>query len=79
MMKNITLTLDDVTYGLVEHKAITLDLSVSEVIAEHLRQWAVQEDVRDQARRSMSDLFNDQNWRFAVGTADDREQRNARA
>ena len=78
-MKNITLTLDDFTYGLVERKAFTLDLPVSEVIAEHLRHWAVEEDVTEQARRSMSSLFNEPNWRFAVGTADDREQRNARA
>ena len=77
-MKNITLTLDDVTYGLVEQKATALDTSVSQVIAEYVRQWTADEDGTEQARRSMSGLFAQPNWRFAIGTADDREQRNAR-
>ena len=78
-MKNVTLTLDDATYGLVERKAIALDASVSQVIAEFVRQWTADDDGTEQARRSMSDFFAQPNWRFAVGTADDREQRNARS
>lgn len=77
-MKNVTLTLDDATYGLVEQKAIALNASVDEVIAEFVRQWSA-EGSTEQVRRRMSDLFAQPDWRFAVGTADDREQRNARS
>ena len=79
VMKNITLTLDDATFGLVEQKAIALDTSVSGVIAEYLRQWTADEDATEQARRSMTALFSQPSWRFTVGTADGREQRNARS
>ncbi len=79
IMKNITLTLDDATYALVEQKAVASDTSVSRLIAEHLRQWSADEDATEHARRSMTALFARPDWRFAVGTADDREQRNARS
>jgi len=77
-MKNITLSLDDVTYQLVEHKAVATGTSVDQLILEHLQDWASHEERLQQARRDMSFLFQRPNWRFAVGTADDREQRNAR-
>ncbi len=78
LMKNILLSLDDVTYQRVEHKAVALGTSVDQMIAEHLQNWASQEDAMEQARRDMNALFARQDWRFAVGAADDREQRNAR-
>lgn len=77
-MKNITLSLDDVTYQLVEHKAVASGTSVDELILEHLQDWASHEERLQQARRDMSVLFQRANWRFAVGSADNREQRNAR-
>ena len=78
-MKNITLTLDEATYWMAEQKAVSLDTSVSQVVAEYLRQWTAGQDATVQARRRMAALFAQPNWRFAVGTADDREQRNARS
>jgi hypothetical protein len=78
-MKNITLTLDEATYRMAEQKAVSLDTSVSRVVAEYLRQWTAGEDATEQARRSMGVLFAQPNWQFAVGTADSREQRNARS
>ena len=79
IMKNITLILDDATYGLVEQKAMALDTSVSRVIADYLRQWTADEDTMEQARRNMTALFMQPNRGFTVGTADGREQRNARS
>ena len=78
IMKHITLTLDDTTYGQVERMAVALDTSVDQLIADHLRQWTVDENAAQQARRRMTALFAQPTWSFAVGTADDREQRNAR-
>jgi hypothetical protein len=36
-------------------------------------------DATEQARRHMTARFSQPNWEFAVGTPDDREQRNARS
>ena len=59
-------------------KASSLGTTVNTVVADYLRQWTVQEDVVQQARREMSARFAQPNWEFAVGVPDDREQRNAR-
>jgi hypothetical protein len=77
-MKNITLSLDEATYQRVEHQAVVLGTSVGEMIVAHLQNWALQEDGTEQARRDMNIFFARPDWRFAVGAADDREQRNAR-
>ena len=77
-MKSITLTLDDETHSKAERKADALQTSVSEVAADYLRHWAAEEVAVEQARRNLANLFTHPNWRFAVGTPDDRTLRNAR-
>jgi len=77
-MKNITLTIDDDILQRAEQKASRLDTSVSNVVAVYLGQWADAQDAVEEARRDMSVRFGQPSWHFAVGTADDREQRNAR-
>lgn len=76
-MKTITMDIDEVTLSRAEQKAAALDTSVSEVVSEYLRQWADEGEVR-QARAAMMERFAKPNWQFAVGTPDDRGQRNAR-
>ena len=77
-MKNITLTLDENTYLQAEQKAVALHTSVSEVAADYLRQWASEGATVEQSRQHMATMFAQPNWRFAVGTPDDRTLRNAR-
>ncbi len=77
-MKNITLTLDDSTFSKAEQKVVALHTSVSEVAADYVRQWASEGATVEQARQPMATMFARPNWRFAVGTPDDRTQRNAR-
>ncbi len=77
-MKTITMDIDEVTLSRAEKKAAALDTSVSEVVSEYLRQWADEGEVRE-ARAAMMERFAKPNWQFAVGTPDDRGQRNARA
>ncbi len=77
-MKNITLALDDKTYRQAEEKAVALHTSVSEVAADYLRQWASEGATAEQARQHMAAMFAQPNWRFGVGTPDDRTLRNAR-
>lgn len=77
-MKNITLSIDDETYSKAEQKAGALKTSVSEVAADYLRHWAADSVAMEHARRHLATLFAQPNWRFAVGTPDDRTLRNAR-
>ena len=77
-MKNITLSLDDEVYSKAEEKAVALHTSVSEVAVDYLRNWASQDASVEQARQRMATMFAQPNWRFAVGTPDDRTLRNAR-
>ena len=77
-MKNITLSLEDDIYSQAEVKAVALHTSVSEVAVDYLRLWAAQNSSVEQARQHMAAMFAQPNWRFAVGTADDRTLRNAR-
>jgi hypothetical protein len=76
-MKTITMDIDEVTLSRAEQKAAALDTSVNKVVSEYLRQWADEGEIR-QARAAMTERFAKPNWQFAVGTSDDREQRNAR-
>ena len=76
-MKTITMDIDEATLSRAEQKAAALDTSVSEVVTEYLRQWADEGEIR-QARAAMKERFAAPNWRFAVGAADDRGERNAR-
>ena len=77
-MKNITLSLEDDVYLKAKVKAVALQTSVSEVAVDYLRHWASQNASVEQARQQMAAMFAQPNWRFAVGTADDRTLRNAR-
>lgn len=77
-MKNITLTLDEDIYSKAEEKAVALHMSVSEVAVDYLRRWASEDANVEQARKHMATKFAQPNWRFAVGTPDDRTLRNAR-
>ena len=77
-MKIITMSIDEETLSRAEQKAAALETSVSEVVVGYLRQWADQEGIQ-QARSAMMERFAKPQWNFAVGTPDDREQRNARA
>ncbi len=76
-MTTITMNIDETTLSRAEQKAASLDTSVGEIVSEFLREWADDNDVR-QARAAMTERFAKPNWQFAVGTPDDREQRNAR-
>lgn len=76
-MKTITMTIDDDTFARAELKAEALETSVNEVVAAYLRHWA-EADGAQQARAAMAARFARPDWQFAVGTPDDREQRNAR-
>jgi hypothetical protein len=76
-MKTVTLTIDEETFSRAEQKAASLQTSVSKVVAEYLQKWAVGSAI-DQARTAMSNRFANPDWQFAVGAADNREQRNAR-
>jgi len=77
-MKNIMLSLDDDVYSKAEEKAVALRKSVSEVAVDYLRHWAFGDASVEQARQHMAAMFAQPNWRFAVGTLDDRTLRNAR-
>jgi len=77
-MKNITLTLDDTTFSKAEQKAVALHTSVSEAAMDYLRRWTSEGASVEQARQHMATMFARPNWRFAVGTPDDRTLRNAR-
>ena len=77
-MKNVTLTLDDDIYSKADAKADALQTSVSEVAVDYLRRWASEGASVEQARQHMATMFAQPNWRFAVGTPDDRTLRNAR-
>ena len=76
-MKNITVDIDDATYIKAERKALGLAMSLPQVVTNYLRDWAEEEAI-EESRRLMTARFARPNWEFAVGTADDREQRNAR-
>lgn len=78
-MKNITLEIDDATYVKAERKALGLAMSLPQVVTNYLRDWAAEEEAIEESRRLMTARFARPNWEFAVGTPDDREQRNARA
>ena len=70
------MSIDEETLSRAEHKAAALATSVSQVVVEYLRQWA-DENAVQQARTAMTERFAQPAWRFAVGTRDDRVQRNA--
>ncbi|MCE9555721.1 MAG: hypothetical protein K8T91_20425 [Planctomycetes bacterium] len=78
MMKTITMSIDDATLSKAQQKAAALDTSISDVVSAYLRFWAEKEDAQ-QASQAMKERFGQANWRFAVGTPDTREQRNARS
>ena len=77
-MKNITLDIDDATYIKAERKALGLAMSLPQVVTNYLRDWAEEEAI-EESRSLMTARFARPNWEFAVGSPDDREQRNARA
>ena len=76
-MKIISVSIDEETWSKAEEKASALETSVNAVVVEYLRRWA-NGDAIQQARESMTKCFAQPTWKFAVGTRDDREQRNAR-
>ena len=77
-MKTISVSIDEETWSKAEQKASALETSVNVVVVEYLRRWA-NGDAIQQAREAMTARFARPTWKFAVGTPDDREQRNARA
>jgi hypothetical protein len=76
-MKTVSVSIDEETWSKAEEKASSLETSVDAVVAEYLRRWA-NGDAIEQAREAMTKRFAQPTWTFAVGTPDDREQRNAR-
>lgn len=76
-MKTISMSIDEDTWSKAEHKAAALETSVSAVVVAYLRQWA-DGDAIHHARHAMIERFAQPSWQFAVGTPDDRGQRNAR-
>jgi hypothetical protein len=77
-MKTIALTLDDDVYRRAEQKAEALRTSISQVAADYVRVWAVDDVSQEDARRRMIARFAQPDWQFGVGQPDDRTQRNAR-
>jgi hypothetical protein len=77
-MKTISVTLDDDVYQRAEHKAEALQTSVSQVAAEYVSRWAAEDDLLTEARSQMTARFAQPDWQFAVGSADNRAQRNTR-
>jgi hypothetical protein len=77
-MKTITVNIDEETWSRAQQKAVALETSVSQVVVEYLRQWA-NGDAIQRARNAMTERFAQPGSRFAIGTPDDREQRNARS
>lgn len=78
MMRTISIDLDDDLYVEAERKASALQKSVGDVVADYLRHWAAETPSLEEARQALKERFARQDWEFAVGTPDDREQRNAR-
>jgi hypothetical protein len=76
-MKTITMSIDEETLSKAEQKSAALATSISEVVADYLRRWTDNEGIQ-QARTVMAKRFAKPDWQFALGTPDDREQRNAR-
>lgn len=76
-MKTITMYIDEAILSRAEQKAAAMDTSVDDVVTEYLRQWAAADTVA-QSRSAMTERFAQPDWTFAVGTPDNREQRNAR-
>jgi hypothetical protein len=77
-MKTIDVPIDDETYSRAQGKALALSTSLPDVVANYLRQWTGGEERREEARRTMSQLFAQPDWQFGVGTRDTREERNGR-
>ena len=76
-MKTITMTIEESILSKAEQKAAALETSVDAVVSEYLRKWTDEDEVR-QGREAMMEHFGKRDWKFTVGTPDDREQRNAR-
>lgn len=72
-----TIDVDDEIYVQAERKAHAQDKSVSEVVADYLRQWIRQDEIAA-AQAAMRKRFANPDWQFAVGELESREQRNAR-
>ena len=77
-MRAVPLDIDDEVYAQAEQKARALSTSVSDVVADYLRQWVNGPDKRSQAREWMRERFANPDWKFAVGELESREARNAR-
>ena len=80
-MRILEIEVDDSVLEKAEQKAQSLATSVSNVVANYLETWtadAAQQDRLHQARQELKARFAKQDWQFAVGTPDTREQRNAR-
>ena len=75
-MKDVTVSIDEGVLLRAEEPAASLETSVSDVVAEYLRQWTSDHNVNE-ARRVMSENFSQPNWSCGVGTPDTREQRSA--
>jgi hypothetical protein len=80
-MRILEVEVDEAVLDKAEQKAQALDTSVSNVVATYLETWAAdaaQQDRLQQARQELKARFARRDWQFAVGTPDNREQRNAR-
>jgi hypothetical protein len=76
-MRTIMVPVDDDTYLNAETRARALGKSVSDVVANYLREW-VSDDAIQQARESLKARFAKPDWQFSIGNHDDREQPNVR-
>lgn len=77
-MKTISVDIDNTTWSKAEQKAEALATSLDRVVTDYLRSWAGDQSAVELSRRAMRMRFAQPACKFAVGTPDSREQRNAR-
>lgn len=77
-MQTIAVPLEDAVYAKAQQKALALETSVPEVVANYLRSWTSDTAALSEAHETLRARFAKRDWDFAVGTPDDRSQRNAR-
>jgi hypothetical protein len=80
-MRTLAVEIDESVLEKAELKARALDTSVAEIVTDYLQNWTAENPERtrlEEAREELKARFAKRDWQFAVGTPDDREQRNAR-
>ena len=78
-MQTVAVPLEDDIYRKAHSKAAAAGTSIPDVLAQYLRDWALDGGSEiELARQAMKARFAQPDWKFSVGKPDDRSQRNAR-